>query len=71
MKESKFDKLYRRIVENITTTSAGVGATNPDQMSGDTYASGDARVPLVLGARDKKRKKRKIPVITRNFPTGL
>lgn len=70
MKSPKFDKLCKRIVENVTTTSAGVGSTNTSTDSGDFYAPGDSRTPTVLGI-GKKKKGAKIPLITRRFPTGL
>ena len=73
MKNSKFNTLYRQLTENITCGSAGVGSTNPTpQISSDFYAPGDARLPTVLGIGKKRKKgKQDIPIMTRNFPTGL
>lgn len=66
MKSSKFDETYKRIAENITTTSAGVGATQPTtDKSGDFYAPEDSRVPKVLG------KNKKLKVYRRPFPKSL
>jgi hypothetical protein len=70
VKSSNFDNLCKQILESITTSSAGVGSTQPSvEASGDFYAPGDARIPKVLGA--KKKKGEKVPVIRRPFPTGL
>lgn len=65
MKKSKFNELYQKISESITTDSAGVGATQPSTaQSGDTYAPGDARTPKVLGGKKAK-------IIRRPFPKTL
>jgi hypothetical protein len=65
VKKTKFNQLYEQITENITTDSAGVGATQPSTaQSGDTYAPGDARTPKVLGGKKAK-------IIRRPFPKAL
>ena len=70
MQKTRFNQLYQQIMEDITCTSAGVGATNPSSFSGDTYAPGDARLPKIIGIGSKK-KKQKIPIMRRSFPTAL
>ena len=68
MKNSKFGNLYQQIIENITTSSAGVGNTQPSTIqSSDTYAPGDSRVPSILGKKSKRNKSyiiRRTPIDT-------
>lgn len=67
MKNSKFGNLYQQIIENITTSSAGVGNTQTSTIqSSDTYAPGDSRVPTILGKKNKRNK----PYIIRRTPIG-
>ena len=79
-----FNNLYTKLLENIgavpgTTSAAGVGGTATSLQSGDFYASGDARIPKVLGAKRTKGKKgwkaakkkmngEAVPLIRRTFP---
>ena len=70
---NKFDKLYKNLIENMTTGSVfGTGQAHAPQpgQSSDFYAPGDARVPTILGSKKKKKKLKKeaIPVIRRTFP---
>lgn len=76
---NKFDKLVKQILENMTTGSVlGTGQAHPAApgLSSDLYATGDARIPGILGAkklRHKKHKKKKLkkesmPIIRRTFP---
>ena len=65
MSNSKFNNLYHRILENITTTSAGVCSNQASTIqSSDTYAPGDSRVPTILGKKNKRNK----PYIIRRTP---
>lgn len=67
MNRSKFSNLYQQIIENITTSSAGVGSTQTSTIqSSDTYAPGDSRVPSILGKKSKRNK----PYIIRRTPIG-
>lgn len=63
-----FEKAFLKMLsEDVTTSVAHVGDTNPTQFSGDTYAPGDARMPKVLGARRVKgKKKTKLPIQRRS-----
>lgn len=69
MQESKFNSFYRTLMEDMTDASV-FGGTQMSQFSGDTYAPGDTRIPKILGA-GKGKKKKKMTVIRRRFPTGL
>lgn len=62
-KKSLFKVSFLQVLrEDVTTASAGVGATGT-QFSADTYAPGDSRVPSVLGVkRVKGKKKPKLPI---------
>ncbi len=65
MSNRKFNNLYHRILENITTTSAGVCSNQASTIqSSDTYAPGDSRVPTILGKKNKRNK----PYIIRRTP---
>jgi hypothetical protein len=60
-----FDSLYKAYLTEFTVADAGLaGDADFDYNSGDTYASGDARVPKVLGKvlkrKSKKKRKKKI-----------
>lgn len=71
MQESKFNNLYKVLAEDMTVDGV-LGATQVSQFSGDTYAPGDTRIPEILGAKNsKKKKKKKFPILRRDFPTGL
>lgn len=52
-----YKEVYMRVNESMDTGSAGIGsqgsASTPD--TGDFYATGDARVPKVLGKKKKKK----------------
>ena len=68
MENSKFDKIFQKLMEDVTTTSAGVGSTQDSTIqSNDTYAPGDSRTPVVLN----KKKKNKMQVIKRTSPAPL
>jgi len=67
----KFDILYKKLLENITTGSAfGAGQTHPFPAgkSGDFYAPGDARNIFGSSSKNKKRKNKSIKVVRRTFP---
>lgn len=64
------------IKEDVTTASAGVGGTSSDLLhTTDTYATGDTRMPKVLGAKRIKGKKGgikvKFPLQRRNLVRDL
>tara|TARA_R110002020_G_scaffold262737_2_gene477171 strand:- start:2443 stop:2712 length:270 start_codon:yes stop_codon:yes gene_type:complete len=77
-----FNGILEDTINEMTTSTAGVGGTTSDQFSSDFYAPGDARIPKVLGQKTKKKKGRKkkgrkkkkakkeskIPIITRGRP---
>tara|TARA_R110000824_G_scaffold171392_2_gene348919 strand:+ start:2550 stop:2825 length:276 start_codon:yes stop_codon:yes gene_type:complete len=79
-----FNGILEDTINEMTTSTAGVGGTTSDQFSSDFYAPGDARIPKVLGQKAKKKTKKKkkkkkkakkktkkeskIPVITRGRP---
>lgn len=69
MQDTKFNNLYKTLMEDNTVGDV-LGATQVSQFSGDTYAPGDARLPKVLGAT-KKGKKKKFPIIRRTLPETL
>jgi hypothetical protein len=69
----KFDEVYKKFCENMTTGSVfGAGQNHPAEpgKSSDFYAPGDAR--NIFGNVDKKKKKKakkeSINVIRRTFP---
>lgn len=74
---NNFDKLYKKLLENMTTGSvfgAGQAHAPVTGQSSDFYAPGDARIPSILGVKKSKKKKKKlkkesIPVVRRTFPT--
>ena len=75
---SKFNEYFKKVLrENMTTGSVGMGATGT-QFSGDTYATGDARIPTVIGAEagtrvfegKKKKKKRKSSKRRKKYQAG-
>tara|TARA_R110000764_G_scaffold128197_2_gene215946 strand:+ start:516 stop:977 length:462 start_codon:yes stop_codon:yes gene_type:complete len=66
------------IVTEMDTGSAGIGGTATDlgAPNGDTYATGDARMPKVIGSKKKCKKKKgkkkcktETPMITRTSIT--
>ena len=61
--QSLFSKYFNKVLkETMTTASVGIGATSDTQFGGrddSAYAPGDARIPSILGAK-KKRKKKKL-----------
>ena len=67
-----FDKLVKKLLENMTTGSV-LGPTQahppvPGQSS-DFYAPGDARITSLLGVKKgKKGKKKPAKIIRRTFP---
>jgi hypothetical protein len=72
-----FDKLARKIMEDLSANVAGSGGvlgtfnTNNWTAGGtpgtDSYASGDYRRPVALGAKKTKKKKLKIPIMRRKL----
>ena len=71
----KFDQLYLKYLGEMTSASVGMGSTS-DGTGGDTYATGDARLPGILGQKPAKKKKKskkvpKIPIQRRTFPPNM
>ena len=47
---NNFIKLVEEILEENSNSTSGVGVgSTGNQFSGDTYATGDARIPKILG----------------------
>ncbi len=64
------DTFLKVVKEDVTSANTGMGPTTseaPTQFSGDTYATGDMRVPKILGS---KKRGKKIP-IQRRGKVGL
>lgn len=63
--ESNFDKTYSSIIEDMTAGAGGAFGDlggqehGGDLNSSDWYASGDARIPKALGAKEQKKRKGK------------
>ena len=54
MKDSKFNKKYKAIMESIPAASANMGSASNDITSTtDSYAPGDTRIPKILGKKKK------------------
>lgn len=74
-----FDQLINKLIENNVAGGGGsvfsngnvnIGSTAGELYTGDTYATGDMRVPKVLGAKmvkKKGKKKLRIPIQRRTF----
>lgn len=84
---SEFNKLYKRLMENMVSGPGGAfGDLGGEEHGGsvgneDFYAPDDARVPSVIGQRKKKKGKKKLKLkkkskdaptlIRRTFPGGV
>jgi hypothetical protein len=70
-----FKRAFIKILnEDMTSVSTGMAATsteNPSQFSGDTYATGDSRVPNILGSKKVKGKKKLKFPIQRRAKVGM
>ena len=55
------DTFLKVVKEDVTSANTGMGPTAseaPTQFSGDTYATGDSRLPSALGSKKVKGKKK-------------
>lgn len=60
----KFNKLYRKIIENVAGGDSSVFGSIDNSIgvpggAGDTYAPGDSRIPHALGSKKRKKRKKK------------
>lgn len=56
----KFDKLFNEMIAGLGGVYDGAGEADANELGGsDWYATGDAKVPKVLGAKERKGKKKK------------
>lgn len=67
----KFDKLYEEMMSGIGGVWGSGDSVDqaPTVGNEDFYATGDARIPKVLGAKElgkKGKKKKKIPIFRRS-----
>ena len=73
-----FERYFNKVLsETMSAGSVGMAqapdAATVSQFSADTYATGDARRPKVLGAKKKKKKPEEVsfPTIKRSFPKTI
>ncbi len=68
----KFDTLYAEMMSGIGGVwGSGASVDQPPTITNtDFYATGDARVPKVLGAKKKGKKKRTPVMFRRNLVVG-
>ena len=77
----KFETTYEEMLEMVSTggvwgDSSNIGTKGGSFGNNDFYATGDARVPKVIGAKEKRNKKGKkckqtIPILRRAVQNGM